>query len=160
MAIIKSRPKGRPSKFTKELASDICEALADGKSFRTICADKKKYPSAVTIYNWLATNEEFLKQYARAKERYADRVAEEIIEIADDSSEDEIFIEADEESGKSAKKVMNNEFVQRSRLRVDARKWIAARLAPKKYGDKMQQEVSGPDGGAIPVQFTVKFVGE
>ena len=69
----------------------------------------------------------------------ADYYAEEIIEISDDSSGDELT----DEDGKTR---INSEFVNRSRLRVDTRKWLMARMAPKKYGDKITQEVTGADG--------------
>ena len=47
--------------------------------------------------------------------------------------------------------VVNGEAIQRSRLRVDARKWLLSKLAPKKYGDKIETTLQGPDGGAIQV---------
>lgn len=76
-----------------------------------------------------------------------DLMAEEIIEIADDSSEDYIKL-GDDGDGPSIK--FDSEHVNRARLRVDTRKWIMARLSPKKYGDKLQQEITGP-GGVQPV---------
>jgi len=97
----------------------------------------KKVPVTTTVENWLLTDKEFMAQYARAKEDQADFLAEEILQISDDSSEDEIFIEAEDGSGQTAKRVCNNEFIARSRLRVDSRKWIASKLKPKKYGDKV-----------------------
>lgn len=73
----------------------------------------------------------------------AEVLADEIIDISDDDSEDYIYIEENSADGKSAKRVMNHEFVQRSRLKVDARKWYASKAAPRKYGDKTQLEHSG-----------------
>jgi hypothetical protein len=133
-------PAGRPSIYTQDLADLICEELADGKSLRTVCkADEM--PDKRTIFRWLRTNEEFRHQYEKAKAESADCFAEEIIEIADDGINDYV----EREGGY----VYNGEHVQRSRLRVDARKWIASKLKPKKYGDRMTAEHTGADGGPI-----------
>jgi hypothetical protein len=93
--------------------------------------------AVITVFDWIHDDKEFAKQYARAKEDQADFLAEEILSIADDTSEDEIFIEAEDGSGQTAKRICNKEFIARSRLRVDTRKWIASKLKPKKYGDKV-----------------------
>jgi len=100
---------------------------------------------------WLAdeNHQAFCDQYVRAREAQADRLAEEILEIADDGSNDTYT----DENGNER---TNQEVVARSRLRVDARKWLASKMAPKKYGDKIQQEVSGADGGPLVVEI-VKF---
>jgi hypothetical protein len=103
----------------------------------------KKVPSHTTVENWLHEDKEFLARYARAKEEQADFLVEEMLQIADDSSEDEIFIEAEDGSGLTAKRVFNKEFCARSRLRVDTRKFIAAKLKPKKYGDKVDVTSGG-----------------
>ena len=89
-----------------------------------------KFPSLNTIAVWLGSEKykTFHEQYARAKRIQAEFMADEIIEISDDNSEDEIFTD-------EGKRMLNKEFVLRSRLRVDSRKWIAAKLLPKKYGD-------------------------
>jgi hypothetical protein len=108
--------------------------------------------STTVVHSWINSNEEFSKNYARAKEWQADFLAEEILEIADDSSEDVVTIFVD---GRK-KEVENKEFVNRSRLRVDARKWIASKLKPKKYGDVIKAELSGPEGAPIVLNFTEK----
>jgi hypothetical protein len=109
---------------------------------------------------WKETDyrEEFSHMYAKARESQAEVLADQIIEIADDSTGDYIFVESQDKDGQGAKKVVNKEYVKRSALRVDARKWAAAKLLPKKYGDKTQMEHSGPNGGAIPTEFIIKFV--
>jgi hypothetical protein len=93
----------------------------------------------------------FSAQYAHVKDVQADHIFDEIIEIADDDSQDIIFVEADDASGKSAKAVKNREFIERSRLRVDARKWIVSKLLPRKYGDRLINEHTGADGGVIAI---------
>jgi hypothetical protein len=137
---------GRPTKFSQSLADTICRRLADGESLRGICEDEI-IPSKTTIMRWLADEQyvAFRDQYARAREAQADALVEECLEIADDGTNDwmERRSEAEKGAGISNGWVLNGEHVQRSRLRVDTRKWWAARLAPKKYGDKIAAEVSG-----------------
>lgn len=117
----------RPSEFTQERADAICEEIVKGKSLRAICA-ADDMPAVSTIFKWMNDFPSFSEQYARAKDEQAELLADEIISIAD--------TEADS---------------QKARVRIDARKWVASKLKPKKYGDKTQLEHSGPDGGAIPI---------
>lgn len=133
----------RPSKFTQKLADIICERIADGESLRLIC-QSDEMPARSSVFKWLSENKTFSDQYARAREAQADLLADEILSISDDAARDTI----DTENGERA----NNEWIARSRLRVDARKWLASKMAPKKYGDKVTQELTGPNGG--PVEFT------
>lgn len=137
----------RPSEYTQELADRICAQLAEGKSLRTVCKAEDT-PSTVTVFSWLRTRPEFLNQYTRAKEEAADALAEEMLDIADEGSNDWMAIHDGENVGYR----QNGEAVNRSRLRVDTRKWIAAKLKPKKYGDKVDLAHTGPDGGALIVQ--------
>jgi hypothetical protein len=127
-----AKPKkklGRPAIFSPELAEHICAELACGRSLRSICrADDM--PALRTIFYWLRTNPDFLHQYEMAKVESADALIEEILDIADDASGD--YIEDDEGNRK-----FNSENVQRSRLRVDARKWIASKLKPKRWGERV-----------------------
>ena len=120
-----TKPRGRPSQYTQDKASDICDMIAAGSSLRKICA-RDDMPDQTTVFRWLANNENFRLQYARAREAQADTYADEIPDIADD--------EADP---------------QRARVRIDARKWAAGKLRPKKYGERVSAELSGPDGGPI-----------
>lgn len=92
-------------------------------------------PGQTTVFKWLAENEAFAKQYAHAREAQAEKLADEIIEIADDGTNDYGFKEDSDKDGDGAKPVFLAEHVQRSKLRVDSRKWVASKLHPKKYGD-------------------------
>lgn len=145
---------GRPSDFTQELADLICERLADGESLRNIC-DSENMPSRTTVFRWIAANTDFRNQYACAREAQADFYAESTIDISD---EEVTMIKRSKHGGKDdegdgdLEVVFDPTAVARNRLRVDARKWYAAKLAPKKYGDKMQTELTGANGG--PVEFT------
>lgn len=135
---------GRPSDFTQETADIICGRIMSGESVRSICSDADM-PDQRTVYRWLASNEMFRQQYAHAREIQADTLFDDVLEIADDARNDWMERRGEEDAGWS----VNGEHIQRSRLRVDARKWMAAKLAPKKYGDKVTTEVTGPDGGAM-----------
>lgn len=125
-----TNPKpGRPSTFTDKLADAICERIADGESLRSICRDASM-PDKATVFRWLDDKPEFRDQYARAREVQADHMADEIVEISDEAAYEDI---------KVGKKVIGVRFdataVARNKLRVDARKWVAAKLKPKVYGN-------------------------
>ena len=121
---------GAPSTYTPELAAAICEHIAAGKSLRTIAA-LDGMPAQSTIMVWLdGKHPDFTEQYARAREAQADKLAEEILAIADDGRSD-TYVDAD------GNVKTDTEAIQRSKLRVDTRKWLASKMAPKKYGDKM-----------------------
>ena len=133
---------GRPSEYSKEIVEEICEQIATtNKGIATILKEKDEYPSEKTFYNWLnSENSEFLQLYARAKERQAERLVAEILEISDEVSHDTLKTEEGSEYA-------NHEWISRSRLRVDSRKWLASKLLPKKYGEKL--DVTS-DGKALP----------
>ncbi|QND57401.1 terminase small subunit protein [Mesorhizobium huakuii] len=131
----------RPSEFTNEIATAICERLAEGKSLRSIClADDM--PSKTTVLRWLLDPDrsEFCDQYTRAREIQADIHVDDMVDIADDGSND--FSTKENADGSTYQQV-NSEHIQRSRLRVDTRKWVAERMRPKKYGNKVMTELSG-----------------
>jgi hypothetical protein len=139
-------PKGRPSVYSAELAERICLELSQGKTLREVCRGEGM-PSESVIRNWVLDNREgFAAQYAQARETGYQAMADEIIEIADDSSQDTII---DPVSGATK---TNSEFVNRSRLRVDTRKWLLAKALPKIYGDKVHTELTGKDGGPIQTE--------
>jgi hypothetical protein len=138
------RKKGRPSRYTEAIAVKICRRLAEGESLRKISKDTSM-PDKTTVLRWLAAKEnaEFRTQYAHAREMQADALFDEALEIADEASEDWT-------TAKDGTRVLDHEHVQRSRLRVDTRKWAAGKLAPKRYGDKLQH--TGDGGGPIRVR--------
>lgn len=127
--------------FNQKTAGAICEAVANGQTVREVCAGEGM-PTERTVYRWLAENEPFCQQYARAREAQMDRMADELLEIADDSSNDYML----RKQGDDEIEVANQEHIQRSRLRVDTRKWLMSKLAPKKYGERQQVEHSGSIG--------------
>jgi hypothetical protein len=145
--------QGRPSTFTDELALDICTKLAEGMSLRSIC-DIEGMPAVSTVCKWLNEKPSFSEQYAQARKIQAELMADELLDIADDGRNDWMLIKR----GKEEIEVVNKEAIQRSALRVDTRKWIASRLLPKKFGDKVTQEHTGEGGG--PIVFKVERVGK
>lgn len=126
-----TRKPGAPSIYTQELIDEFCARVALGHSVRRICkADDM--PAIATIFQWLRTKEGFAEQYARAKQEGADAIFEEMLDIADDGSND--YVEVMGKDGKT-RLVLDKEAVQRSRLRVDTRKWVLGKIKPKVYGD-------------------------
>lgn len=145
-----SKPWHRPSIYSLELAHEFCARMEQGRSLRQICRDDDM-PCTATITKWNRENPEFAELYAKARECLLEYWAEEIIEIADDGSNDWIKVNDPENTGYR----VNGEHVARSRLRVDQRKWILSKLMPKKYGDRLTAEVSGPNGGPIETKMTL-----
>ena len=140
------KPPGRPSTYTAELAAQVCTHIAEGKSLRII-GGMDGMPHQATIMAWLdGSRPEFSEQYARAREAQADKLAEEILAIADDGRSD-TYLDAE------GNEKTDSEVIQRSKLRVEARKWLASKMAPKKYGDKMA--IGGADDLG-PVQTVTK----
>jgi len=139
---------GRPSDFTREIADAICELIADGRSLRSIC-DDEGMPSKTTVFRWLAANEEFRNQYAYARETQADTYFEDVIDIADDSRNDWMKVSGEDDVGWR----LNGDHVRRAQLRIDARKWMAGKLRPKKYGDKLA--LTDPTGEG-PLQVVIQ----
>lgn len=111
---------GRLSTYTAEIAQEILELLAQGKSLRWICREER-FPPESTVRQWVIDNAEFAAQYARARDIGLDAMADETFEIADVGTGD----------------------TQRDRLRWDQRRWYLSKLAPKRYGDKIELEHQG-----------------
>ncbi|HEX4197576.1 MAG TPA: hypothetical protein VHZ26_09040 [Caulobacteraceae bacterium] len=133
-----SRRGGRPTKHTLKLERAICEAIArTPQGLRTVCADHEDFPDPRTVYRWLADNEDFRQAYAGACERRADLLVDQCIDIADDARND--WMERQVADG-TIVMVPNPEVVQRSRLRVETRLKMAAKLAPKKYGERIEHQ--------------------
>lgn len=127
---------GRPSKYKPELGEKICRVVATNTDgLKKICRNNPDFPADTTILEWRLDFPEFRSQYEMAKRAQAELMADEIAEIADDSTRDMIMND-------NGNMVQNTEYVQRSRLRIDARKWIACKLLPKIYGDKITSETT------------------
>lgn len=92
-------------------------------------------PACGTVFRWLAEQEKFQEQYTRARETQADAIADEIIQIADDATDP-----------------------AKARVQIDARKWYAGKVKPKKYGDKVVQELTGEGGGPVQIQRVERVI--
>lgn len=113
------KERGRPTRYTKAIAEKICEQLSGGMTLRQACMPDDM-PHESTVRHWVMNEDEearpgFVTQYAKARETGYSRMADQILEISDEKSED----------------------VQRDRLRVDTRKWLLSKALPKIYGDKV-----------------------
>lgn len=133
---------GRPSIYTQELADKVCQKIAEGFSMRTVCSPDEM-PAIATVFRWLRDKEDFREQYARATEERTEAMSEDILDIADDGSNDLMTIQ----KGNQSYEIENKEVTNRSRLRVDTRKWLMSKMKPKKYGDKL--DVTS-DGKVLP----------
>ncbi|GEM_PF-745979 len=124
----KKKNVGRPTTYTIKLAHEICEVIATtSKGIKALCKENPHWPNSDTIYNWLAKNKEFSDHYARAKRQQIEVIIDEILTIADDASSD--YVTNDE-----GRPVIDHEHINRAKLRIDTRKWLAAKLVPRMYG--------------------------
>lgn len=143
--------KGRPSIYTKEIVKEICERIASGESTRSICKDDHM-PFLSTIYRWLLNPEHksFCEQYEIACNIRADHMFEELLEIADDGTND--FVEKEYQNGHMSIEIQP-EAIGRSRLRVDTRKWYLSKVMPKKYGEKLDLTTDGEKINKISIEI-------
>lgn len=132
----------RPTSYNEEIASLICGRMAEGESLRSICRDPAM-PALSSVFLWVSKHPEFSEQYKLAMASRADAMFEEMFDIADDGSND--WMEINGKDGEAGWK-LNGEHVQRSRLRLDTRKWALSKMMPKKYGDNIVDETTGNDG--------------
>lgn len=128
--------RGRPTLYTDEIAKEICDRLAAGESLRAMCSEDDRLPHESTVRRWDVEDVEgFSTRYARARAFQADHYADRIVDGA-----------------------LNATDAALGRLHMDALKWAASKLAPKRYGDKVSH-VGGDEGEpAIKHSLTVEFV--
>jgi hypothetical protein len=139
-------PVGRPEDYTLELADKVCALIASGKSLMRICRDPAM-PCLTTIYRWQRVHPEFAAAYARAREDQADTLADETLEIADTPQEGEETVVKD-----GYTEIRRGDMLGHRKLQVETRKWFAAKMQPKKYGDRQNLALSNPDGGPVEVK--------
>lgn len=138
-ATMTKRKVGRPSGFSSEVSLKICERLITGESLNSICKDPGM-PCMASVMRWLHNNREFRENYDRAKMIGLEVHADGMLDIADDGRNDWMKKNDPDNPGY----VYNGECVQRSRLRIDARKWILSKLLPRKYGDRLLGDQEEP----------------
>lgn len=139
LPVSRPRLRGALVKFNGTVADQICGRMAEGETLRQICRDPAM-PARSTVYRWLSKNPSFADQYARAREALVESWADEIIDIADDGTTD--YITKVGRNGAEYEAV-DQEHIQRSRLRVDSRRWLLSKLNPGQYGDHMEVEHTG-----------------
>lgn len=140
----------RKMQYTPELSDEICGRLAEGESLRKICSDAHM-PARTTVLRWVENDHEgFASRYSTARDTGLDTMADSLMEISDDGSND--WMETNDPGNPGYR--INGEHIQRSKLRVDARKWYLSKLAPKRYGDKTSMELTGADGGPVLLSDT------
>jgi hypothetical protein len=137
-----SKKMGRPTKYSEALAKRICKLVATKPhGLIKLCAENDWMPVHTTINEWRWEYDDFSTQYTKAKIKQAELLAEDCIDIADDTSRDSL-VRIDKNGEEH--EVCNTEWVNRSRLRVDTRKWLAAKLVPRIYGEaKRVEELEG-----------------
>lgn len=126
--------------YSEEIASAICERLACGESLRKICSDEKM-PALRTVFDWLADDRylPFRTKYAHAREAQADTLFDEILDIADTPQ----LGEKTKTKPDGDVEVTSGDMIDHRRLQIETRKWMASKLYPKKYGDKLDLNVDG-----------------
>ena len=146
-------PAGRPSEYDPQIAADICLTISTTSlSLERVCDSDDRFPSARTFWRWMLDREELRQMYTRAKDASLQILAEEIQQIADETQVGEIItIKGNEREVKMA------DMLEHRRLRIESRKWLLAKLAPKKYGDTAKLALTDPDGG--PLRFVLERIG-
>jgi hypothetical protein len=137
------KSRGRPTKATDERKQIILDELSKGIPLTVTCRDLGIADS--TVRDWMTNDETFSRDIAHARILGFDAIAMETLAIADDTSNDTLLIG---EEGKE-REIPNKEWIARSKLRVETRLKLLAKWDPKRYGDLMRQEISGPDGAPI-----------
>ena len=141
------RRRGRPETYTDALADEICRRMSTGRSLTSVCRDAD-IPHRELINKWILSGKypHLNASYARARDLLADTLFEQCLDIADQSDND--YIPVTHANGKTTLEA-NPSAVNRARLRIDTRKWVAGKLRPAKYGDKVL--LAGADGGDLSI---------
>jgi hypothetical protein len=143
--------RGRPSDYTQEIALEICQRLSDGESLRKICRDDRM-PVESAVRMWaLQDRDGFYAQYTMARSIGYERLADDLLEIADEGKNDTYM-------GEDGVERTDMDVIARSRIRIDTRKWMLSKMLPKVYGDKLTQELTGKDGAPLLTGIEVTFV--
>lgn len=124
--------------YSAEVADAICERIGEGEPLRAICRTEGM-PSWRSVYRWMEDYPEFAARIAHARTRGFDSIAEECLQIADETSHDTVMVGSDDNTREAA----NTEWISRSKLRVETRLKLLAKWDPKRYGDKITQEHTG-----------------
>lgn len=144
----KKKPRGRPTKLTPAVARKIIDGLSLGTPLTIICKPKGM-PSDRTVRDWMGKTPTFSADIASAREAGFDRIALDALAIADEVTDKDTITFT---RGDAVIEMPNKEWLLRSKLRVDTRLKLLAKWDPKRYGEKITQEISGPDGGPVQTE--------
>lgn len=150
---MKNKPqgkRGRPTKRSSEVEERIIKGLCAGIPLTQICA-ADDMPDPATVWKWRQDDEDFSQAIARARETGFDKIALDALAIADGSERDTLYIQR----GEHEIEMPDKEWILRSKLRVETRLKLLAKWDPKRYGDRIAQEISGPDGGPVRTASTI-----
>ncbi len=128
---------GRPNGYSEEKGAEICERLAEGRSLVSVCQDPDM-PTRATVFRWLARHAEFLRAYAAARDAQAHALFDEILSIADGAPE-------------------TPNGLSRAKLMIDTRKWWMGKVAPRKYGDRIDLEPPSPAAMMSPQERNARI---
>lgn len=137
-APLEDKLSGRPSSYSADIAQKICERLASGESVRTICASGEM-PSESTVFLWLLKHDSFSEQYARARKSRADARVERIDQVIQDMRTGAIDY-------------------NQARVEIDAIKWQSGKENSERYGDKVRNELTDPNGGPATLNVVIRSV--
>ena len=125
--------RGRPQQYTSELAKEICDVISStSKGTKRLCAEHPHWPCQDTLFTWIKSYPDFSEQYTRAKKCQVNLLVDEILDIADDASQDQLTTDRGEI-------IPNSQAVSRAKLKIDTRKWLACKLIPRVYGNKAEE---------------------
>ena len=128
---VAKRPRGRPSLYSHAVAAEICRRIGEGETLQSVCRDERM-PAVRTVNDWTEKRREFSAEFARARARGFDAIAEETVRIADDARND--WMERNDPGNPGF--ALNGEHVQRSKLRIETRLKLLAKWDPNRYGDR------------------------
>ncbi|MBR1219419.1 terminase small subunit protein [Bradyrhizobium sp. U87765 SZCCT0131] len=134
---------GRPTLYTADVARRICAELCTGRTLRDVCRDAGM-PTESTVRGWVQNDRSgFAARYRSAREVGYHAMADEILEIADDSRNDWI---ARRRANGEGEPMVDHEHVSRARLRVETRRWLLSKALPKIYGDRLDLKATHEAG--------------
>lgn len=158
-------PEEKAQQKRKMIFELICTALENGDSLRNACRVIPDAPSAAAVLHWCSQNPEFKARYEAAQQIGYALLAEDLVTISDETHAT-ITVQDQDEHGnlifnadgspalKQVHASLSSDVISRNKLRIDTRKWVLSKMLPKVYGDKVTQEISGPDGGALQLTST------
>jgi hypothetical protein len=145
------KKNGRPTRYTKALSDEILGRLSAGESLNAICREPDM-PAKQSIYRWIAKDYDgFRNRYAEAFNTRAVLMAYELLDIADDGTND--YMEVLSEDGEVSGYKVNGEAINRSRLRTDTRKWLLSKMIPKSFGDKVDKTSEGEGSRSVNINI-------